>query len=389
MNRGRTVFAQLLDFLPKRELDRCVTRWRGNHRTKSFSCFDQFLALAFAQLTFRDSLRDIVTCLAAMRAKLYHAGFRGNVSRSTLADANERRDWRIYFDLAQALIGRARELYADEPFGVDLHQTVYAFDSTTIDLCLSLFPWAQFRRRKSAVKLHTLLDLRGNIPSFVHVSGGAMSDVRALDLLPLEAGAIYVLDRGYIDFARLHRFTGHGAFFIVRSRKRLDFASSGRRKVDKSTGVRSDNVIRLRGPKSRRLYPERLRRVSFYAEDIGTRLVFLTNNFTLPADVIAALYKQRWQVELFFKWIKQNLRIKAFYGTSPNAVKTQVWIAVCVYLLVAIARKELKVERSMTEMLQILSICLFERMPISTAFAAGPPQTETLNCRNQRLLFNL
>lgn len=389
MNRGRTVFAQLLDFLPKREFDRFVAQRGGNHRVKRFSCFDQFLALAFAQLTSRDSLRDIVTCLGAMKPKLYHAGFRGSVSRSTLADANERRDWRIFSDLAQTLITRARSLYAGEPFAFDLDRTVYAFDSTTIDLCLSLFPWAQFRRRKSAVKLHTLLDLRGNIPTFVHVSSGAMADVRALDVLPLEAGAIYVLDRGYIDFARLYRFTGHGAFFIVRSRKKLDFATRNYSRVDKSTSVCSDSVIRLRGPKSKGLYPERLRRISFFAEDIGKRLVFLTNNFTLPAEVIAALYKQRWQVELFFKWIKQNLRIKAFYGTSPNAVKTQVWIAVCVYLLVAIARKELKVERSLSEMMQILSISLFERTPISTAFAADPPETEASECRNQRSLFNL
>jgi hypothetical protein len=388
MEAGRIVFAHLMDYLPTYEFNRCVQRYRGDHRLRSFSCKDQFLTMAFAQLTYRESLRDIETCLRAVRAKLYHAGFRSHVARNTLAQANENRDWRMYADLASVLIARARALYADEPLAVDLDNAVYAFDSTTIDLCLSLFPWAQFRRRKSAVKLHTLLDLRGNIPCFVHVSSGRVSDVKVLDLLPLEAGAFYVMDRGYIDFRRLYAFTEAAAFFVIRGKRGLDYERRERRPVDKSSGLRSDSTIVLTGPKTSRLYPQPLRRISYYAADIDKRFVFLTNNLTLPALTIALLYKCRWQVELFFKWIKQHLRIKAFYGTSPNAVKTQVWIAVCVYLLVAIVKKELRIERSLSEILQILSISLFEKTLVFRDFLLQGCEAEKSEDRNQLSLFD-
>jgi len=389
MHAGQIIFAQLMDFFPTHEFNRCVRRYRGDHKLRGFSCLDQFLCMAFAQLTYRESLRDIETCLRSMRHKLYHAGIRGHVARSTLGDANEKRDWRIYADLAAALIAPARRLYAHDPFAVDLDQTVYAFDSTTIDLCLSLFPWAQFRRRKSAVKLHTLIDLRGNIPCFIYVSGGRMADVTSLDLLPIEAGAFYVMDRGYTDFQRLYRFTQGLAFFIVRAKRDLDFARRESREVDKCTGLRSDATIRLRGPKTSRLYPVPLRRISYYAADIDKRFVFLTNNFALPPLTVAQLYKCRWAVELFFKWIKQHLRIKAFYGTSPNAVKTQVWIAVCVYVLVAIIKKELKIERSLGEILQILSINLFEKTPLLQAFSQDSLTMEDGMHHNQLPLFDL
>ena len=388
MNAGQTLFSQLMDFLPTHAFNRCVGRYRGDHRVRRFSCRDQFLCMAFAQLTYRESLRDIETCLRSLRHKLYHAGFRSRVARNTLARANENRDWRIYADFAKVLIPRARQLYFNEDFGVALEQTVYAFDSTTIDLCLSLFPWAQFRRRKSAVKLHTLIDLHGNIPCFMHVSGGRMADVRSLDLLPIGAGAIYVMDRGYTDFARLYRFTQAMASFILPAKRNLDFARRAYRKVDKSTGLRSDSTIRLRGPKTRTLYPDPLRRISYYAADINRRFVFLTNNFSLPALTIAELYKCRWQVELFFKWIKQYLRIKAFYGTSVNAVKTQLWIALCVYLLVAIVKKELKIDRSMGEILQILSLSLFEKTPLLQAFSQETTNMGETIPPNQLLLFD-
>ena len=369
MHAGRIIFAQLMDFFPTHEFNRCVRRYRGNYKVRRFSCRDQFLCMAFAQLTGRESLRDIETCLRSMRHKLFHAGFRATVARNTLAKANENRDWRIYADLAAVLIAHARRLYVGEAFAVDLDQTVYAFDSTTVDLCLTLFPWAQFRRRKSAVKLHTLIDLRGNIPCFVHVSGGRMADVTSLDLLPIEAGSFYVMDRGYTDFERLYRFTQGLAFFIIRAKRDLDFAYRAHREVDKSTGLRSDTTIRLRGPKTSKRYPAPLRRIHYYAAEIDKRFVFLTNNFALPALTIAQLYQCRWQVELFFKWIKQYLRIKAFYGTSINAVKIQVWVAVCVYVLVAIIKKELKIARSLGEILQILSISLFEKTPLLQAFS--------------------
>ena len=388
MNDGRTLFSQLMDFLPAHEFHKCVDRYDGNRRIRSFSCHDQFLCMAFAQLTYRESLRDIETCLRSLGNRLYHAGLRGGISRSTLADANEQRDWRIYADFAAVLIARARHLYRHEDLGLDLEQTVYAFDSTTIDLCLTLFPWAKFRRRKSAIKLHTLLDLRGNIPCLVHVSDGKMHDVRALDLLAIEPGAFYVLDRGYIDFVRLYAFTQGMAFFVTRAKSSLDFRRIERRAVDKSTGLRSDSKIVLRGSKSSTLYPQPLRRISYYAEEQERRLVFLTNNFTLPALTIAHLYRCRWQVELFFKWIKQYLRIKVFLGTSPNAVKTQVWIAISVYVLAAIARKEMAISLSLGEMLQILSIALFEKTPLLQAFSSGIPTIETELIHNQLSLFD-
>jgi hypothetical protein len=386
---GQFVFTQLMNFLPRREFNACVDKYRGDRRSRGFSCRDQWLCLGFAQLTYRESLRDVETCLRALESKLYHAGFRGKVSRSTLADANRVHDWRIYADVAQVLIRRARKLYAREPLAVDLAQTVYALDSTTIDLCLSLFPWAKFRRRKGAVKLHALLDLRGNIPCFVHVSHGKMHDVNVLDQLPIEPGAFYVMDRGYLDFKRLHRFTTGAAFFVTRGKRNLDCTRRARRPVDKTTGLRSDQTIVLAGPKTSRLYPDPLRRIVFYDVEQKRRLVFLTNNFTLPALTIARLYKCRWQVELFFKWIKQHLRIKAFYGTTDNAVKTQVWVAISVYVLVAIVKKELRIERSLYDILQILSLTLFEKIPLFEALSDQNRPIPEPTDPNQLKLFDL
>ena len=389
MYTGRSVFSQLLDLLPRYEFHECVRRYRGQYRVRRFSCLDQFLCMAFAQLTYRESLRDIEICLRALQPKLYHAGIRGKISRSTLADANEKRDWRIYADLAQVLIHRARTLYAHEEFGVELAQTAYAFDSTTIDLCRTLFPWARFRKRKAAVKLHTLLDLRGSIPSFVYITEGKTHDVTVLDELVVEAGAFYVMDRGYIDFGRLYALAQSGAFFIVRAKRNLAAARRGSRPVDKATGLRSDQTIVLTGPKTSQEYPAPLRRISYVDPATEKRFVFLTNHFTLPALTVAQLYKCRWQVELFFKWIKQHLRIKAFYGTSANAVKTQVWIALSVYVLVAILKKELKLDRSLGEILQILSVTLFERDEIYQLVTAIDVQNETLEPSNQLNLFDL
>jgi len=389
MDPGKFVFAQLMDFVPRHDFDACVRRYGGDRRPRGFTCRDQFLCLAFAQLTYRESLRDIETCLRALAPKLYHAGFRGQVSRSTLADANRAHDWRIFADLAQVLIGRARKLYVTEPFGVELEHTAYAFDSTTIDLCLSLFPWARFRRHKGAVKLHTLLDLRGNIPCFVRISHGKTADVTTLDHLPIEPGAFYMLDRGYVDFGRLYRFKTCSAFFVTRAKRGLDFTRRARRAVDKTTGLRSDQTIVLAGPKTSRLYPDPLRRIVFYDAETDRRFVFLTNNFTLPALTIAKLYKCRWQVELFFKWIKQHLRIKSFYGTSDNAVRIQVWIAISVYVLVAIVKKELGVERSLSEILQILSLTLFEKTPIIQALSDSKSQDPEPPFPNQMSLFDL
>ena len=382
------VFTQLMTFLPKHEFRSCVQRYRGDRRIRNFSCLDQFLCMAFAQLTYRDSLRDIETCLRAIQSKLYHLGIRGKVSRSTLADANERRDWRIYSDFAQALIRHARQLYAADSFGVDLEHTAYALDSTTIDLCLSLFPWAKFRRNKGAIKLHTLLDLRGNIPCFVLITDGKTSDVTVLDKLVIEPGAFYVKDRGYIDFARLHRFTRNMAFFVTRAKRNMDYSRRCYRPVDKSTGLRSDQTIILTGPKTSKAYPVPLRRISFCDPETEKRFVFLSNNFLLPALIIARIYKCRWEVELFFKWIKQNLRIKTFYGTSPNAVKTQVWIAISVYVLVAIVRKELKLDKSPGEILQILSITLCEKTPIFTVLSGQSTGTDDSPCCKQLPLFD-
>lgn len=369
MNIGQTIFSQVMEFLPTYEFNCCVSRYGGNHRVREFSCRDQFLCMAFAQLTYRESLRDIETCLRAHARHLYHMGFRGRVSRNNLAHANQQRDWRIYADFAQVLIGQARQLYQHEPFGVELDETVYAFDSTTIDLCLSLFPWAQFRRHKSAVKIHTLLDLRGPIPANVYVTGGQVNDVRLLDQLAWEAGAFYLLDRGYVDYRRLYLITQALAFFITRAESNTRYRRCGWRGVDRSTGLRSDQTIRLTGPKSSRRYPAPLRRIHYFDIEKDLRLVFLTNNFQLQALTIAQLYRARWQVELFFRWIKHHLRIRAFYGTSPNAVRTQVWVAISVYVLVSILKKQLQLDLSLYKILQILSVTIFEKSPILRAFS--------------------
>lgn len=352
MFTGKFVFAQLTDLIHREQFARLVRRYDGEYKVKSFSCWDQFLSMAFGQLTFRDSLSDIEVCLRARQDQLYHLGLRGRVSHSTLADANRVRDWRIYADLAQILIRQARSIYQTEPIGVELEETVYALDSTTIDLCLNLFPWARFRRTKAAVKLHTLLDIRGSIPTFISISEGKQADVRVLDELLLEPGAFYVMDRGYVDFKRLYAFVVACAFFVTRSKRGIQFSRLESRPVDYSTGVRYDHIVRLKNADTRQHYPDKLRRVRYFDEETRRNLVFLTNNLSLPASVIAFLYKCRWKVELFFKWIKQNLRIKHFYGTSDNAVKTQVWISVCVYVLVAILRKQVGVERSLSEIIQ-------------------------------------
>lgn len=387
MNSGQSLFSQLMDHLPSHEFRRCVERYAGNYRVRSFSCWDQFLAMAFAQLTYRESLRDIVACLRSQERRLYHLGIRGRISRSTLADANELRDWRIYADFAQWLIREARRLYLDEGLGFDLANTVYALDSTTIDLCMTLFPWAHYKRTQHALKLHTLLDLRGAIPTFLRITAAQMHDVNILDQITPEAGAFYVMDRGYLDFQRLYRFTLQGAFFVTRARKHFRFTRVFSHAVDKSTGVQCDQTIELVWFYTRKGYPARLRRIRYWDAERAKRLVFLTNNFTLPAAVIAELYRRRWQVELFFKWIKQHLRIKAFYGTSENAVKTQIWIAVCTYLLVAIVRKRLNLSASLYTVLQILSVSLFEKTPMNQAFLLNhslPQGSE--NCNQLRLL---
>jgi transposase len=366
-----------------------VARYRGDSNPRGFTCWDQYLAMAFAQLTYRESLRDIEACLGAMQGKLYHMGFRGKVARSTLADANDAHDWRVYADFAQVLIATARPLYAAEPMGVELKQSLYALDSTTIDLCLTLFPWARFRRAKAAVKMHTLLDLRGNIPTFIHITDGKVADVNVLDEFLPEAGAFYVMDRGYIDFERLYRFTLESAFFVVRTKSNVLLQRRYSHPVDPSAGVRSDQTVILASLASASAYPDALRKVSYVDAETGKRLVFLTNNFSLPAATVAALYKQRWQVELFFKWIKQHLRIKAFYGTSENAVKTQIWIAVSVYVLVAIVRKRLGLEPSLYQILQVLSLTLFEKTPILRALQQIDSQLELPCPVNQLNLFGL
>ena len=388
MNSGRTVFAQLLDHLPSYEFQKCVTRYRGDYQQKTFSCWDQYLSMAFAQLTYRDSLRDIEACLRSMQGKLYHMGFRGKVSRSTLADANESRDWRIYADFAQVLIGIARPLYAHDPMGVDLDHSLYALDSTTIDLCLSLFPWARFRQHKAAVKMHTLLDLRGNIPTFIRITDGKVHDVNILDEIVPEAGAFYVMDRGYIDFDRLYFFTLCSAFFVVRTKENVLLQRRYSHPVDKSTGVRSDHTVILTAIESVKVYPDALRRVSYLDAETNKRLKFLTNNFVLPAATIAQTYKCRWQVELFFRWVKQHLRIKSFFGTSDNAVKTQIWIAVSIYVLVAIVRKRLELRASLYQILQILSVTLFEKVPVLQALEASSFQEDLPQDSNQLILFN-
>ena len=388
MNLGRTVFAQLISFLPDREFRRCLSRYDGDRRWRGFSCWGQFLCMAFAQLSYRESLRDIEACLRSLGAKLYHLGFRSQVARSTLADANESRDWRIYADFAQVLIRIARPLYARDPIGLDLDQSLYALDSTTIDLCLSLFPWAKFRRHKAAVKMHTLLELRGNIPTFIRITDGKTHDVNILDEFLPEPGAFYVMDRAYVDFQRLFVFTLCSSFFVVRTKKNILLQRRYSHPVDKSTGVRSDQTVILRAIESAKAYPDSLRRVSYFDAATNKRLKFLTNNFTLPALTIARIYKSRWQIELFFKWIKQHLRIKKFYGTSENAVKTQIWIAVSVYVLVAIARKRLGLEASLYQILQILSVTLFEQTPILQALQPSDSHENLLDDPNQLILFD-
>ena len=389
MYKDRFIFSQLMDFFPKHEFNKCVRRYNGNHRAKRFTCLDQYMSMAFAQLTGRESLRDIETCLRGLQPNLYHAGIRGNISRSTLADANEKRDWRIYQDFAQVLITQARSLYINEEFGVTLDNAVYALDSTTIDLCLTLFPWAQFRKHKSAVKMHTLLDLKGSIPCFIHITSGKVHDVNVLDVLPLEAGAFYIMDKAYTDFERLYNFTKSMAYFITRAKTNLAFTRCNYRQVDKTTGLRSDQTIRLKIPKSLRFYPDHLRYITYYDADTKKRFAFLTNNFTLDALTIALLYKCRWKIELFFKWIKQHLRIKAFFGTSENAVKTQIWIAVSIYLIVAIMKKELNLQQSLYEILQILSILIFQKDLITQVLMKDRQQNKNANFYNQLPLFDL
>ncbi len=388
MHVGSLVFAQLMDLLPLHAFHRSVERYEGQRYVKSFSCLDQFLVMAFAQLTFRESLRDVEACLSAVPSKLYHMGIRSSVSRSTLSDANESRDWRIFADFAQALIGIARRLYRDEDFGLQLNETVYALDATTIDLCLALFPWAKFRQHKGAVKLHTLLDLRGNIPSFIHITDGKVHDINVLDVLIPEPGSFYVMDRGYLDFARLYGLTQNQAFFVVRSKENLQFRRLYSRPIDKSTGLRCDQTIVVTGPLTSQLYPEKLRRVGYFDATNQKRFSFLSNNFVLPALTITQLYKCRWQVELFFKWIKQHLRIKAFFGTTENAVRTQVWIAVSVYVLVAILKKQLNLDLSLYTILQILSLTPFEKAPILQVLTEFTNTTQEPDNPNQLKLFN-
>ena len=383
MNEGRTVFAQLLDFLPKYAFDKCVARYHGNRRVRKLPAYEQFLVLAFAQLTWRESLRDIETCLASFGPKLYHAGIRQPTARSTLADANENRDWRIFADFAQVLIRQAATLYADEPFQLELQAAAYALDSTTIDLCLSLFPWATFRQHKAAIKLHTLLTLQGNFPTVIIVSTGSVHDVNILDQLVWDAGSFYIMDRGYLDFARWYRIHQCGAFFVTRAKQNFRCARRYSRPVAKTTGLRFDQTVVLTAQHD---YPVPMRRIGYRDPETGKGLVFLTNHFTVPALTIAKLYRSRWQIELFFKWIKQHLRIKAFYGTSPNAVRTQIWIAIAVYLLVAILKKRLHLDASRYTILQILSLTLFEKTPILQALAQLPPTSPSPDAENHQCL---
>ncbi len=388
MNSGKTVFAQLMDFLPAYEFHQCVERYRGAYKVKTFSCWDQYLTMAFAQLTYRESLRDIEACLRAAEPKLYHMGIRGKVSRNTLANANQVRDWRMYEDFAQVLITRARKLYIHDSFGIDLAYTVYALDSTTIDLCLALFPWAEFKKRKGALKLHTLLDLRGSIPTVIVITHGKVHDVNILDQINIEPGAFYVMDRGYLDFARLHRIHESGAFFVTRAKRNVRFRRIYSQKIDKSTGVQADQIVVPENFYAKKDYPSKLRRIRYYDAANEKRFVFLTNNCTLPATTIADLYRCRWHVELFFKWIKQHLRIKAFYGTTENAVKTQVWIAVSVYVLVALIKKLLRLDQSLYTILQILSVTLFERTPILQVFSRVEYDKSESDVVNQLSLFD-
>ena len=387
MNTGKLIFSQVMDFMPLHTFRRCVTRYQGNNNIRTFTCLDQYLCMAFAQLTYRESLRDIEACLRAQQQKLYHMGIHGKVAKSNLADANELRDWRIYSDLAHSLIISARALYINEPIGVDLQQTIYALDATTIDLCLSVFPWASFRQTKAAIKLHTLLDLRGNIPTFISITDGKVHDVNVLDVLPIEPGAFYIMDRGYLDYARLYTISQATGFFVTRSKSNFKCRRIYSHHVDRSTGLRYDQTIMLTGFYSLKDYPDKLRRIKYYDSETEKTLVFLTNNFTLPALTIAKLYRCRWQVELFFKWIKQNLRIKSFYGTSENAVKTQIWIAVSVYVLVAILKKRLNLPASLYTILQILSVSIFERTPLLQLLTETTLAQEIVESQSQLNLF--
>lgn len=388
MYTGKLVFSQVMGHLPLHTFHECVDRYRGNFKVQEFFCLDQYLCMAFAQLTYRESLRDIEACLRAQKNKLYHMGIRSPVSRNNLANANKVRDWRIYSDLAHTLIRTARKLYASDSFALELDSTVYALDATTIDLCLSMFPWANFRRAKGAIKLHTLLDLRGNIPTFIHISDGKLHEVNTLDILPLEAGSFYVMDRGYLDFARLYAISQHSAFFVIRAKSNLKYRRVYSHQIDRSTGLICDQSVVLTGFYQCKDYPDKLRRVKYHDAATDKTLVFLTNNFSLPAMTIADLYRSRWQVELFFKWVKQNLRIKTFYGTSENAVKSQIWIAVSIYLLVAIMKKRLKIETSLYTILQVLSVTIFERMPILQALTDSDYTIDQAKENKQLLLFS-
>ena len=390
MNTGQTIFSQIMSFIPKYEFDKRVIKYKGNYRIRQFSCWDQFLCMSFAQLTYRESLRDIEVCLNAQPNKLYHMGIKGHVSRTNLANANRKRDWRIYAEFAQVLISHARKLYHDDPeFIVDLDNTIYALDATTIDLCLSLFPWAKFRKTKGAVKLHTLLDIQGSIPVFIEITSGLVHDVNILDVLIPEPGSFYIMDRGYLDFERLYRIRENLGYFIIRAKKNMKFQRIESRKVDKSTGLRCDQVIRLSGFNTRKSYPDKLRRVKYHDNQTDKILVFLTNNFDIPAITVAELYRNRWRVELFFKWIKQHLKIKAFYGTSPNAVKTQIWIAISIYVMVAIIRKMEKTELNLYTILQIFSVSLFEKVPIYQLLTDDSLQTFDCGSCKQLNLFKL
>ena len=389
MNLGQTIFSQLMEHLPRHKFRQCVERYKGNYKIKSFSCWDQFLCMSFAQLTYRESLRDIETCLRAMQGKLYHMGIKNKVSKSTLAYANEKRDWHIYADFAQILIAQARELYATEDFEKELDETVYALDSTTIDLCLSLFPWAKFRKHKGGIKLHTLLDVRTSIPTFIYMTPAKVHDVNILDILIPEAGAFYVMDRGYVDFARLYSLNLNNSFFVTRAKSNFKFNRIYSHDVDRTTGVICDQTINLTGFYQLKDYPDKLRRIKYYDKQTDKRLVFLTNNFQLKTLLIAKIFKERWQIELFFKWIKQHLRIKSFYGTTPNAVKTQIWIAISVYLLVAIVKKKLNINLSLYTFLQILSISIFEKSPILQLINDVDYESKIYDTSNQLNLFDL
>ena len=388
MNTGQIVFSQITNHLPMHSFRRCVKRYHGNRKIKSFSCLDQYLVMAFAQMTFRESLRDIEACLKAQEKKLYHMGIQGTVARNTLANANKVRDWRIYADFAQSLIAIARRLYSGDEFDLDLKNTVYALDSSTIDLCLSVFPWAPFRKSKAAIKLHTLLDIRGNIPTFIHITDGKVHDVNVLDLFVFEPGSFYIMDRAYLDFSRLYSMNEQRSFFVLRAKSNLKFRRIYSHPIDKATGLKCDQTIVVTGISTSKQYPEKLRRIKYYDAATNKMLVFLTNNFTLPPLVITELYRSRWQVELFFKWIKQNLRIKAFYGTTENAVKTQIWIAVSVYVLVAIIKKRLDLDMSLYTILQVLSVTLFEKIPINQVFKNTSYENESEQIYKQLKLFD-